>query len=562
MLNSFGENRMSDFAEAREIAPLRVSYQDDPNVVRSASTEDYALHVAPRTWRSQRVSLLMAWYAFASAMFWLIVGATVALSVGTVNTLIGLVLSVVVYSLIGIGISREAARTGISSALFSRALFGYLGASVAPFIIGATALYYAVFEGSIVAAVFHQYTGAGSIELWYAIVAAYSVPIVIGGVRTWLDKINGFLLPFYYIGLTVAVVWTIVEHGYSNDWLTAPPIHQVDLYAPGWVFAFTTYMGVWIMIPFTWDYARLAKTSDTTFHSRFTFGPLFYFLTLMVNAVVGIFLAHSLAATETLSELSAVQAIIGLTGIFGVALVWVSQTRINTANFYLASINAESFFARVFRLHFPRRVWVVIAGVAAFCLMLTDAVSYLLKALQWQGVVVVAWVAIALCYFAFARRDRRSAEHFEFRPGRVPAFNIVGLVAWFIASATGIILVQTAGTFGATWSAPITFLIAAVLYSGGRLLTGERYVVLKRSHDPRTEVTDPWEARVQCASCERSYIAQEMDRNPASADMSPICAECGSDDRNYLRAAYAEARREGGEAPAKHRNQRLAEPQQ
>ncbi|MGE3253741.1 purine-cytosine permease family protein [Pseudonocardia sp.] len=525
-------------------------------MVRSASTEDYALHVAPRTWRSGRVSLLMAWYAFASAMFWLIVGATVALVVGTVNTLIGLGLSVVAYSVMGALISRYAARTGISSALFSRALFGYLGAAVAPFIIGATALYYAVFEGAVVAVVFQQYTGVGSIELWYAVVAAYSVPLVIGGVRAWLDKLNGFLLPFYYIGLTVAVVWTIVEYGYTDDWLTAGPVDPTtNVHAPGWLFAFTTYMGVWIMMPFTWDYARLARTGDARFHGWLTFGPLFYVLTLVVNAVVGIFLAHSLAAGGTLSELSAVQAIVGLTGIFGVALVWVSQTRINTANYYLASINAESFFARVLRVRLPRRVWVVIIGVAVFGLMLTDAISYLLKALQWQGVVVVAWVAIALVYLAFARRDRRRAEEFEFRPGRVPAFNVVGLVAWFGASTTGIVLVQTGGSFGATWSSPITFVLAGSLYAVGRFLTGERHVLLSRPDDPRSEVDDPWEARVLCTSCDRSYLAQEMDRNPATGDHAPICAECGSNDTEYLRAAYAQARAGGASAP-----QRIAEP--
>ena len=100
-------------------APLQVFDRDDPRVVRSASTEDYALHVAPLTWRSGRTSLLMAWYAFASAMFWLIIGATVALVVGTVDTLVGLVLSVIAYSVIGGIIGRYAARTGISSALFS-----------------------------------------------------------------------------------------------------------------------------------------------------------------------------------------------------------------------------------------------------------------------------------------------------------------------------------------------------------------------------------------------------------------------------------------------------------
>ncbi|GAA4555598.1 allantoin permease [Pseudonocardia xishanensis] len=493
----------------------------------------------------------MAWYAFASAMFWLIVGATVALAVGTRDTLIGLALSVVAYSVFGRLLSRHAARTGISSALFSRALFGYLGAAVAPLIVGATALYYAVFEGSVVAEVFHQYTGWGNIQIWYLIVAAYSIPIVIGGVRTWLDKLNGFLLPFYYVGLIVAVVWAIAVNGYSNDWLTAGPVDpQVNLHAPGWVFAFSVYMGVWIMQPFTWDYARLAKTADATFHKWLTFGPLFYTLTLAVNAIVGIFLAHSLTAGTTLTELSAVQAIVGLTGIFGVALVWVSQTRINTANYYLASINAESFFARVFRIRLPRRIWVVLVGIAVFALMLTNAISYLLKALQWQGVVVVAWVAIALVYLAFARRDRRRSEDFEFRPGRVPAFNMVGLGAWLTASVIGIVMVEFGGAFGATWAPPAAFLVAGALYTAGRFATGERYVLLSRPNDPRMEVDDPWEARVECATCERSYIAQEMDRNPATPDHAPICGECGSNDNAYLAAAYEEARTSAAAGPA------------
>ncbi|GAA2275718.1 allantoin permease [Actinomadura luteofluorescens] len=522
--------------------PLHIIDHDDPEVVRNAATEDYALHVAPFTWRSGRVSLLMAWYAFASAMFWLIVGATVALVAGTVDTLIGLGLSVIAYSVIGGLISRYAARTGISSALFSRCLFGYLGSVVAPLIIGATALYYGVFEGSVIASVLHQYTDWGSIQLWYFVVAAYSIPIVIGGVRQWLDKINGILLPFYYIGLIVVVIWAVARHGYSNDWLTAGPVADTNLHAPGWFFAFTTYMGVWIMIPFTWDYARLAKTGDAAYHRRLTFGPLFYILTLVVNAVVGIYLAHTLVTNAPLSELSAVEGIVKLAGIFGVALVWISQTRINTANYYLASINAESFFARALKIHLSRRAWVVLVGIAAFGLMLTNPISYLLKSLQWQGVFVVAWVAIALVYLAFARRDRRPAEEFEFRPGRIPAFNAVGLLSWLAASAVGITLVQAAGSFGATWSAPITFVLAAVMYAAGRFATGERQVVLRRPFDPRSEVENPWEARVLCASCDRHYIAQEMDRNPATPDRAPICAECGSNDIAYLRASYAEAR--------------------
>ena len=43
------------------------------------------------------------------------------------------------------------------------------------------------------------------------------------GVRTWLDKINGLLLPLYVLGLIAAVVWTIVEYGGDSGWLTFEP---------------------------------------------------------------------------------------------------------------------------------------------------------------------------------------------------------------------------------------------------------------------------------------------------------------------------------------------------
>ena len=48
-------------------------------------------------------------------------------------------------------LSRFAIRTGLSVALFSRVLFGNVGAGLATLIFCATAIYYAVFEGSVIA---------------------------------------------------------------------------------------------------------------------------------------------------------------------------------------------------------------------------------------------------------------------------------------------------------------------------------------------------------------------------------------------------------------------------
>src|SRR5690606_36692994 len=96
-------------------------YHDEPDVKRQAAAEDFSLHIDPPTWRSSELSLSMAWFGLMSAMFWVVVGSTVALTVGTFNTLIGIVLSTIVYGFLCNVASRFAARSGTSVALFSRA---------------------------------------------------------------------------------------------------------------------------------------------------------------------------------------------------------------------------------------------------------------------------------------------------------------------------------------------------------------------------------------------------------------------------------------------------------
>src|SRR4051794_10382408 len=129
----------------RRLAPLDVSYEDDPRVVKEAATEDYSVHIMPRSWRSGRLSLLMAWGGMFSAMFWLYIATTVAATVGTTNAVIGIVLTCLTKGAMNYVFARYAGRTGLTVALLSRRIFGYFGSVLAPLIFAATALYYGVF---------------------------------------------------------------------------------------------------------------------------------------------------------------------------------------------------------------------------------------------------------------------------------------------------------------------------------------------------------------------------------------------------------------------------------
>lgn len=516
---------------------LRTSTHDDPRVLAEAATEDYSLHIAPRSWRMTRGSLTMAWYSLVSAMFFLYIAASLAAAYGTVNALVGLALTIAVYGAINAVISRFAGQTGLTVALFSRALLGRAGATLATLIFAATAIYYAVFEGSIIGVALHSYFG-GSLAIWYLVVVLYSVPLVIGGVRRWLDKLNGVLLPFYWTGLVAAVIWATASNGFPSDQLTgaeAAPELSLSAGGPNWLACFSAYMGVYILMMYTMDFARLAKTEDARYHATVTFGWVYYLLAFGANGVIGIYLVHATGSEST--EGGVAVGIVGLMGILGVALVWVSQTRINTANYYLASSNLESFAARALKLHLPRWTWTLISGVVIYLLMLTPVLEYLLIALAWQGALVTGWVAIALVHILFDRRRGIAPDQVEFRPGRVRSLWAPGLVAWIVSAVVGIALIESDLPWATTWSSIITFGLAAALYLGLRIGSGQDSAAITRNADPRDEVADPWETRVWCAGCEKSYLAQEMDRDPSAADLRPICADCASSDQRFLGAA-------------------------
>ena len=180
------------------------------------------------------------------------------------------------------------------------------------------------------------------------------------GVRTWLDRLNGFLLPFYAVALIAVVVWALASEGYHGFLPDAEA-------APGttlpWLQAFSAYMGVWILMMFTMDFARLGRPADEPYHRAVTFGWLYYALTFGLNGLIGILLVSTFGISfeELAGQESALPVqIVGLTGLLGVALIVITQMRINTVNLYLASTNFQSFFSRVFQLNLPRTAWVVV----------------------------------------------------------------------------------------------------------------------------------------------------------------------------------------------------------
>nr|WP_288102356.1 cytosine permease [Halomonas sp.] len=439
---------------------------------KEVSDLDYSDQPVPDEGRMPRANLMMAWWAVCSAVFYVVVAAAMARSYGTTNALIGIVLTVLAYGLINGIISRYSMRTGLTVSLFSKILFGHFGAVVATLIFFATALYYAVFEGYVMALVLSEWSGSLSMTVATAIVVVLGVALIFGSVQHWLDKFNGVLLPVYVIGMLVAVGMAVAEFGYPSGWLTRVPEGGASPW--GWLHTFAYYMGVWVLMMFTFDYARFGRKKDSGFHARITFGVPFYAMTFLFSGVVGILL-DSMIPTDGLSEASIVLGLLELMGVGGLLLVWVTQSRINTANFYLATVNFESFVRKVTGIRLSKVLAGCMIGVIAYVLMMADVFSYILQALAYQGVFVVAWVGVALAHILSRTYQDRFNGHVELDNAYIPAFNPCGLMAWCGAALVGIVIMQLPSVSG--FSAPVTFLCAYMTYSLGlRFAKAEWYV--------------------------------------------------------------------------------------
>ena len=415
-----------------------------------------------------RGSLAMAFYGVASAFFFVYIGAAMASAYGTANAIIGLVLTIACYGVINAVLSKYAINNRTTVAQFSRTILGTAGSTIATIIFALVAIYYAVFEGSIIAYAFMAFFG-GEMWVWSLVVVLYSTPLIIGGVRRFLDKLNGWLMPIYFFGLVAAVIWAGTVYGFKDDWLTHAPEMELPfaLGGPGWLATFAGYMGIWIMMMFTMDYAALGKRKDVKFHQNVTFGWLFYVLAYGFAAFVGIFLTFTIPGVEV-TETGLAGGLVSLMGVLGLIVVWVSQTRINTANYYLGAANLRAFGERL-RIKLPNIVWVIITAVIIYLMMLLPIVQYLLLALAWQGVLVTAWVAIALAHIALSKG--KGQEHGAIDDQHYRPFNSNGLIAWIAGTVTGLVFLQL-GTFnpelagvGSTWGPILTVVVAAAVYT-------------------------------------------------------------------------------------------------
>ena len=521
-MSEHNDSAVSAASSGQNTSPPRwqIRRTDDPRVVLEQEHEDYTDHVVPLTARQPRGKVLGSWWSIASAMAFLYYGALAANLAGTQQALIGLAAVVVVYSVLCAFATNVSIRRGVNSMLLTREMFGVRGAALTPLICGLGGLYYAVFESSVMAAALQAYFQVFDIRVWYAIVIIGMLPLMLGGMQTWLNKLNTWSLPIYIGGVTGAVVAAGVRFGWSGDWFTTTPEIAAHTTVPGWLTTFVLFMGNWLLIADTPEFARFGRPQDRRFHANITFGWAFYLLAFAFNGLAGILIVELAAPGLTVAESAVTTGIVASLGLIGLIVVLVSQVRINSANFYVASMCLERVVNHFSTRNLSRRAWVVLLSIVTFLLMLTNVFSYIATALAWQGIVTVSWVGIFVVHLLVVSGEP------EIRASRLPMV-ARGFAVWVVSAAIGLVALELGSGAVAQLAPLISLAVSVILY-----LTQARTLRLRAAHtdsdehpDVRNSVGDLWGTRTSCSSCGLAYTTYEMDTAAHHTDQ-PLCLEC------------------------------------
>ena len=261
--------------------------------------------------------------------------------------------------------------------------------------------------------------------------------------------------------ITIAIVMTVNTYGYSNEWLTYVP--KTGASGMGWLSVYIAYMGVYVLMMYTFDFARFGAKNDSEFHAKISFGTPFYLMAFLVNGLVGIFLITS-GKLATISETGVVDQLILVLGeVLGLLFILITQTRINSANFYLATVNMQAFFEKIFGFHLKKWMWAIVVGIVVFAMMsTTDIFTSILTALNYQGIFVTAWVGIALTHILSKKYDVLLNGKLPYHLNEIPNFNPAGLIAWF----TGVVAGLISTSIGFAYSPIVTFTTSIIVYLG------------------------------------------------------------------------------------------------
>ncbi|MET9785027.1 allantoin permease [Streptomyces canus] len=513
--------------------------------------EDYTLRFAPRSYR-RWTPMVVATTALGGIAYMadFSIGAGIGLAHGTGNALVAIAVAAVVIFVTGFPLAYYGARYNIDLDLITRGSgFGYYGSVLTSVIFASFTFIFFALEGSIMAQGLKLGLG---LPLWlgYLVSTLMVIPLVIYGMKA-LSKLQVWTTPVWLLLMVGPLVYLIATDPGTVDRFLAYAGTDGD----GGVNTASVLLGAGVCLSLIAqigeqiDYLRFmppkTEANKRTWWTAVVMaGPGWVVLGALKQAI-GVFLAvYILAkvgpdvAPEPIQQFKgAFDAMMPswLVLPLAVALVVISQIKINVTNAYSGSLAWTNSFTRLTK-HYPGRMVFVLVNLGfALVLMEADMFSFLNDILGFYSNCAIAWVVTVATDIGINKYLLKLSPHApEFRRGMLYAVNPVGVVAFVAASALSIAMYfhglgDTLQPYSPVAAAVIAFVLTPLM----AIVTKGKYY-LRRADDGIDEPMldaegNPSAVTYDCHVCHQPY--ERPDLAACATHDAVVCSLCLSTDK-------------------------------
>jgi purine-cytosine permease-like protein len=480
------------------------------------------------------------------------IGANIGISYGTVNALWGILVFAVVIFATGFPLAYYSARYNLDLDLITRGSgFGYYGSVVSNVIFATFTFIFFALEGSIMA----QGLNLGlHVPLWagYAVSTLIIFPLVVYGMSL-LSKLQLWTTPLWLVLMVLPFAYLLISHPESVATFFAYQGQSghggTNL---GSIFlAAGVCLSLIAQIAEQIDYLRFMppKTPENSrrwWTAVVLAGPGWVVFGA-IKQIVGLFLAVYIIANVTGGAPVANQPVHQFLEIYrdimppwaamalAVALVVISQIKINVTNAYSGSLAWTNSFTRITK-HYPGRlVFLGFNLFVALVLMEANMFDFLNTILGFYANCGMSWVVVVASDIVINKYLLKiSPLQPEFRRGMLYAVNPVGFGSMIISA--GLSIIAFFGGLGAAlqpFSPLVAIVLAFVLPPILALATRGRYY-LRRTDDGidlpmYDEHGNPSAEVLHCHVCRQDIERPDVTR--CETHDAVVCSLCLSQDK-------------------------------
>lgn len=312
--------------------------------------QDFEREPVPANMRKRWLSMSLVWIAIGIDLSAMFLGAQLGNGMNLADSLVATMAGSMILGVIGALCAYVGARTGLSTSMISRFLFGNMGARVVSVVLGIFSLgWFGVqvgFFASNMQTAFHKLWDTDlSLGLLSFIGGMLMMSTAIWGYRS-IERLSVWSVPLLVLFIGIAIFTAFHSQGTSAIWepVSGSPIPMGT--------AISLVIGIFIVgTVLSPDIARWARTPKHAVTAAF----IGFFVGNSFMTIIAIFLSRVMNT----DDLTNIFITLGL-GLPAIIVLTLAQWTTNTSNLYSASLGFSVVFQRV-----PKKLITVVAGFIA-----------------------------------------------------------------------------------------------------------------------------------------------------------------------------------------------------